>query len=113
MALAAYRHLLRAARTAFEGDTSVLTAASSAARQGFETNRDLPRDSDVAQELVKNAEEVATMLRKNVVQGRLNGDGRYELRIHDEIERGDNESIKQARETLGAGAGKGKGCCSA
>ncbi|KAH8154734.1 uncharacterized protein LAJ45_01265 [Morchella importuna] len=110
MALAAYRHLIRAARTAFEGDTFVLTAAKTEARRGFEANRALPRDSDDTRSLVSNAEEVATMLKRNVVQGRLNGDGRYELRIHDGIERGDNESIKQARGTLGAG---GKGCCSA
>lgn len=37
-------------------------------------------------------------------------DGWIELRIHDEIERGDNESIKMPGSTLG-GAGPGK-CCS-
>ncbi|KAI5837154.1 hypothetical protein DFP73DRAFT_487746 [Morchella snyderi] len=111
MALAAYRHLLRAARTAFQGDTFVLTAASAEARRGFEANRALPRHSAETQALVNNAEDVATLLRRNVVQGKLNGDGRYELRIHDEIERGDNESIKQARGTQGAKGGKG--CCSA
>lgn len=103
MALAAYRNLLRAARTAFQGyyphgrgeekkkvviaktspwrtgDKYVLGAAFCEARRGFEVNRELSAESKEAQELVKQCYEVATVLRTNVVQGKLNDDGRYRM----------------------------------
>ncbi|KAL0638338.1 Mitochondrial zinc maintenance protein 1, mitochondrial [Maublancomyces gigas] len=111
MALAAYRGLLRAARTAFQGDNYVLNAALTEARRGFEVNRDLDIAGQETQVLIKNAQEVAKMLRTNVVQGKLNDSGRYKLRIHDGIERGDNESTKIPKSTFGGGTGT-DGCCS-
>jgi len=68
MALAAYRSLIRSAKLAFHSDTTVLTAAILESRKGFETNRSAA--ADAAQELIKNAHEIADVLRKNVVQGR-------------------------------------------
>lgn len=95
MALAAYRQLLRAARVAFEGeslapgfephpgaqailanlvlctgDTRVLTAARQQIRQGFRDKAALSPSDPGAEAAVKEAEELATFLRTNVVQGR-------------------------------------------
>ncbi|RYC65578.1 hypothetical protein CHU98_g631 [Xylaria longipes] len=120
-ALPAYRNLLRAARVAFQGDGTMLTAARSSIRQGFRANAALEPTSPEFPAAVKHAEEVATILRQNVVQGKRDGDRyspcppkspsiprtdrRIELRIHEETERGDNDTIK----TASSGGGK---CCS-
>ncbi|KAM0519108.1 hypothetical protein ACHAPE_004105 [Trichoderma viride] len=67
MSLAAYRHLLRSARIAFSGDVHVLSAAQNQIRQTFLENRSL--DSSGIQAAIRQAEDVATILRENVVQG--------------------------------------------
>ncbi|EHK22780.1 uncharacterized protein TRIVIDRAFT_78785 [Trichoderma virens Gv29-8] len=108
MSLAAYRNLLRAARIAFQGDVHVLTAAQNQIRQGFQENRALDSSSGI-QAAIRHAEDVATILRQNIVQGQKiesNGDEHtYKLRIHEHTERGDNDSI------LTAGKGKSGGGC--
>jgi len=148
MALAAYRHVLRSTRIAFQGtlshkagvehstlthaagDSRILSAARIEARSKFDSNRSLSPDSPGK---ISEAEEVAIILRRNIVQGQqVKGTGgrdqKYrmysttsmclvipalrwkwsgrtwtimlmhwvcaDLRIHEEIERGDNESIK-------------------
>jgi len=108
MALAAYRHILRSTRIAFQGDIPTLTAARRAARDGFEQNRDLPPEEK--SKSIQYAEDVAKVLRENLVQGKaVEGDeSRYKLRIHEHIERGDNESIKTAGKNTLAGVK----CCS-
>ncbi|KAI0190839.1 hypothetical protein F4808DRAFT_444243 [Astrocystis sublimbata] len=108
-ALPAYRNLLRAARLAFQGDNTMLTAARSSIREGFRANASLAPSSPEYPEAVKHAEEVATILRQNVVQGKKSGD-RYKLRIHEETERGDNDTVKLAGSGTSLGGGK---CCSA
>ncbi|KAI1114101.1 hypothetical protein F5Y14DRAFT_190834 [Nemania sp. NC0429] len=110
-ALPAYRNLLRAARIAFQGDVAMLTAARSSIREGFRANAALEPTSPEFPAAVKHAEEVATILRQNVVQGKREGDGDlYKLRIHEETERGDNDSVKFAGTTLSTGGGNK--CCS-
>lgn len=130
MALAAYRHLLRATRIAFQGiypsnnstgyqnartnlthagDIPTFQAARSAARDSFAQNRQLQRPESSAS--IQHAEDVAKILREQVIQGKaVEGDkDRFKLRIHEHIERGDNESIKVAgKESLA-----GQQCCSA
>ncbi|KAH8907380.1 mitochondrial zinc maintenance protein 1, mitochondrial [Coniochaeta sp. PMI_546] len=108
MALVAYRNLLRAARIAFDGDTRVLTAAREQIQQGFRDMRSLPASDPAVQAAVQHAQEVASFLRSNVVQGQKEGDV-YKLRIHDEIERGDNDTIKIGGKTVKIEGGK---CCS-
>ncbi|TRX96411.1 hypothetical protein FHL15_002683 [Xylaria flabelliformis] len=73
-ALPAYRNLLRAARLAFQGDSTMLTAARSSIREGFRVNAALEPSSPEFPAAVKHAEEVATILRQNVVQGKKDGD---------------------------------------
>lgn len=146
MALAAYRNLLRSTRIAFQGlsflplvfaswkipypnninsgDATLLHAARSEARNHFRKNASLQANDPVLAAAVKHAEEVAQILRQNVVQGKkMEGeDDRYsmflrlvnrlslgklrrsscqtlicarvELRIHEHTERGDNDSVK-------------------
>ncbi|KAI6775053.1 hypothetical protein HG530_001811 [Fusarium avenaceum] len=105
-ALNAYRHLMRAARIAFQGDAPILSAAQLQIRNEFRQKASI--DASTAPAAIKHAEDVAKVLRQNVIQGQKleDDDNTYKLRIHEDIERGDNESIK----TAGKGMAQG-GCC--
>lgn len=95
-ARSAYRQLLRATRVAFRDDIRVLIASRKEARRNFDAHRRLAVDTPMQ---INHAIEVANLLRHNLVQGvREQGDedAKWELRIHEEIERGDNDSIKVA-----------------
>ncbi|TQN70940.1 Mitochondrial zinc maintenance protein 1 [Colletotrichum shisoi] len=106
MSLSAYRHLWRAARIAFQGDDRVLAAAQHQIRQGFRDQATLaPTDSTYIQAIQK-AEDIAKILRENVVQGKQDESRVYKLRIHENTERGDNDSIKIA----GSGKATMGGC---
>lgn len=93
MALAAYRNLLRSTRIAFQGesliflptadfprvcnsclttlgDLPLLTAARKQARTAFSQNATLPPTDPASIAAVAHAEEVAKILRENVVQGK-------------------------------------------
>jgi len=95
MALAAYRHLLRATRIAFQGDYHLLHAARSQARTGFDSLSSLDPSSDEAQKGIQHAEGVAEILKHNIVQGKqLDGSDVLQLRIHKDTERGDNDTVK-------------------
>ena len=76
----AYRHLLRATRIAFVNDTRVLLSARQEARKQFRSNAHLGAGSEEATGRVKHAEEVAEILRRNVVQGVLKEGGMGENR---------------------------------
>ncbi|KAF5539932.1 mitochondrial zinc maintenance 1 mitochondrial [Fusarium napiforme] len=135
--LNAYRHLMRAARIAFQGtspfwkrtlkaagflfkaspmcytdyqftagDATILSAAQLQIRHEFRLKAKV--DAADAAAAINHAEEVAKVLRQNVVQGQRTEEGKdtFKLRIHKDIERGDNESIK----TAGKGT-VGGGCC--
>ncbi|KAL1650234.1 Mitochondrial zinc maintenance protein 1, mitochondrial [Diplodia intermedia] len=110
MALAAYRNILRATRLAFQGDVGVLSAARMKARDDFDASRTLDPNGEDAKKALAHANDVAKILRENVVQGQVNDDGRYKLRIHEHTERGDNETIKQSK---GKNTLSGVKCCSA
>ncbi|KAJ5101383.1 Mitochondrial zinc maintenance protein 1 [Penicillium alfredii] len=93
-AKSAYRQLLRATRVAFRDDYRVMLAARQEARRNFDSNKRVGIDTGLQ---INHAIEVANILRHNLVQGTRetgNDASRWELRIHDEIERGDNDSIK-------------------
>ncbi|KAF9869283.1 hypothetical protein CkaCkLH20_13244 [Colletotrichum karsti] len=106
MSVAAYRNLWRAARIAFKGDDRTLTAAHQQIRQGFREQAALaPTDPSVAPAIQK-AEDIAKILRENVVQGKQDKSRVYKLRIHEDIERGDNDSVK----TAGSGKATMGGC---
>ncbi|KAK2593555.1 Mitochondrial zinc maintenance protein 1, mitochondrial [Conoideocrella luteorostrata] len=109
MALAAYRNLMRAARIAFQGDAPVLAAAKQQIRHEFRQKSSMSSSDSATKEAIQHAQEVAKFLRANVVQGKkLDGeDNMYRLRIHEDTERGDNDTIKMA----GQGTIGGEGCC--
>ncbi|KAK8191244.1 mitochondrial zinc maintenance protein 1, mitochondrial [Phyllosticta capitalensis] len=109
-ATAAYRNLLRSIRIAFEGDVAVMNAARFEARNNFEANRSLSEDSKDLEKSIAKANDVAKFLKENLVQGQVKDDGKYQLRIHEHTERGDNESIKQPQGTRNTLAGAK--CCS-
>ncbi|KAL6718274.1 Mitochondrial zinc maintenance protein 1, mitochondrial [Lecanora helva] len=69
MALAAYRHVLQSFRIAFRDDARMLSAARVEARFKFESSRSLDSDSLEVKNKVAEAEEVARILRQNLVQG--------------------------------------------
>ncbi|KAL3418938.1 hypothetical protein PVAG01_09158 [Phlyctema vagabunda] len=94
MSLQAYRHVLRSARIAFHGDLPLLTAARQEARNGFRKNAALSPDDPALATAIAHAEEVAQILKQNVVQGKNLGDNKYKLNIHEHTERGDNDTIK-------------------
>ena len=52
-----------------QGDTRILSAALVTARSNFDSQRSLPAGSEEARKVVEHAEEVARVLRANVVQG--------------------------------------------
>lgn len=95
-AIQAYRNLLRAARIAFEGtkqfqnksscilcpltplfvsgDVRMLDAAKQSIRQGFRDKASLPPSDPSIAPAIQHAEEVASFLKANLVQGRREGD---------------------------------------
>lgn len=77
MALQAYRSLLRATRLTFQGDERLLTNARDQIRAGFREKAALSPSDPAVAPAVQHAQQVAAMLRENVVQGRNEGDGRY------------------------------------
>ncbi|GAA5911014.1 Mzm1p [Sporobolomyces salmoneus] len=126
-AASAYRALLRAQRFTFKGDDLALRAAhlqtrvlfnrfipsaSSATQSPFSpttANSTIaklpelkPREEELTEEKInehiEGAFEIATYLRRNVVQGRRTEEGNYALRITEETERGDNETIRQPKD---------------
>ncbi|KAJ5885388.1 Mitochondrial zinc maintenance protein 1 [Penicillium taxi] len=93
-ALSAYRQVLRSTRIAFHNDHRVFLAARQEARRNFDENRRVGIDNGMQ---INHAIEVANILRHNIVQGAReaeNETAKWELNIHDQIERGDNDSIK-------------------
>lgn len=77
------------------GDTRILTAARAEAGTRFRTDRILDPTSPEAGQKILEAEQVALILRKNVVQGQK-ADGKeeeqkYRIRIHEETEKHDND----------------------
>lgn len=108
MALVAYRNIMRAAKIAFQGDLPILSAAQVQIRSEFRQKASLDPSDESIPAAIAHAEEVAKVLRENIVQGKQmeEKDNTYKLRIHKDTERGDNESIKMA----GSGSIGGGGC---
>ncbi|KAK4058648.1 hypothetical protein OIO90_000092 [Microbotryomycetes sp. JL221] len=118
-AASAYRAMLRAQRVTFKGDefalqrayeqtrilfnkftpsaqatSSVAASRSDSAFAPGPTPMDRALTSQEIDEHIQTAFEIAQYLRKNVVQGVRNDEGNYALRITEDTERGDNDTIK-------------------
>lgn len=90
----------------------LLQAAQQQARNAFRSNAYLASNDPAAISAIEHAESVAKILRENVVQGKHVGDNKYseftrrtawfisllshtaELRIREDTERGDNDTVK-------------------
>ncbi|UQC82933.1 uncharacterized protein CLUP02_08423 [Colletotrichum lupini] len=116
MSLPAYRHLWRAARIAFKGLdfsglfeylllTFLLSQAMTESSQQHNSRYGKPTDPSYSSAIQK-AEDIAKILRENVVQGKQDDSRVFKLRIHEDTERGDNDSIKMA----GGGSATMGGC---
>ncbi|KAK7467075.1 hypothetical protein VKT23_004136 [Stygiomarasmius scandens] len=97
---AAYRNLYRAASFTFLGDKPVLTAFRQKMRQDALA---LPPEPTAMTGYIQHTNDIATFLRRNVVQGSLtpqdSSDSRevWHLRIHGQTELGSNDSIKNPK----------------
>ena len=111
----------------------MLDSARQQIRQGFREKASLPASDPSIAPALQHAEEVASFLKTNLVQGKREEGGKYseslspgvttppsedsvadptrrpELRIHEHTERGDNDSIKLGNKNASAGGVK---CCS-
>lgn len=91
------------------GDIAILNSARQQARQGFEKGRSLEPASAEATTAIQHAQGVAEVLLHNIVQGRqVDGEqDKYKLEIHEQTEKGDNDTVKNPR----APGGKVKVIC--
>ncbi|KAL1872827.1 Mitochondrial zinc maintenance protein 1, mitochondrial [Paecilomyces lecythidis] len=86
----------------------MLYAARAEARRRFDEHRRTGVDTPMH---IQTAIETANILRHNLVQGVRDADkedAQWRLRIHEDIERGDNDTIK----TAGGKSVKVEKCCS-
>ncbi|KAL1925237.1 uncharacterized protein VTP21DRAFT_120 [Calcarisporiella thermophila] len=87
---------MKTARSTFEGDTFVYSAARERIRLEFSKYKN-ESDPEVIKKHIQAAEEAATILRRNVVQAvkRDNQSEIYRLRLNkDQHELGDNKTIR-------------------
>ncbi|KAJ8078713.1 hypothetical protein PM082_012996 [Marasmius tenuissimus] len=124
-ARSAYRILYRASSSTFSGDEPVLKAFRSKMRQDALAARN-ETDPVAYQQYADQARDIATFLRRNVVQAtRINdlnsADGEQLWKVHltEHTELGDNESIRNppkmesSRNSRRRGKGAVTTCCSA
>ncbi|KAG2157405.1 RF-1 domain-containing protein [Suillus clintonianus] len=98
-ARSAYRDLLRASASTFHGDEPVQRAFRYKMRkETLYLDSSMQHDMKLVQDKIQLARELATMLRRNVVQAHRtraqDGDDVWNLRFTKDTELGENESIK-------------------
>ncbi|KAG1906014.1 RF-1 domain-containing protein [Suillus fuscotomentosus] len=98
-ARSAYRDLLRASASTFHGDEPIQRAFRRNMRtEALYLDNSAQYDVKLVEEKIRLACELATMLRRNVVQARRtqtqDGDDAWKLRFTKDTELGENESIK-------------------
>ncbi|KAG0250250.1 hypothetical protein DFQ27_009494 [Actinomortierella ambigua] len=117
-ALNAYKDLLKAQRVAFRGDVATLSAAREKTYQEFNMRRNETNEKTIEEQL-HLANQVTSLLRHNLVQGVQKKDRKdlYELKIREETELGDNETLREAsklrrlkNQAAGGGGGGHAGC---
>lgn len=113
-ARSAYRNLYRASASTFAGDNEILLAF----RQKMRTDalqHEGQVNSKAYEESTKLGNEVAAILRRNIVQAQLVASGtddRWKIRITEHTELGDNDSIKDPPPMPIRGKGRRIKCCS-
>ncbi|ORX63064.1 hypothetical protein DM01DRAFT_1314804 [Hesseltinella vesiculosa] len=95
-AISAYRNLLKTQKQVFGNDLAAVEAARKETYARFMQNKN-EANTDVLEEKLALANQVATLLRRNVVQAEsADGGELYKLHITKDTELGDNDSIKKA-----------------
>lgn len=97
-ALSGYRRLLRTAKKVFDQDHYAISQAKIKLREEFLKNAHVENEKELT-ELYKGIDEVDEMLRFNIVQGKLNERGNYEMKISEE-----NQVAVEASQDLLGGA---------
>ncbi|KAI9017861.1 hypothetical protein BC832DRAFT_545860 [Gaertneriomyces semiglobifer] len=94
--LGAYRELLKAQRTTFAGDSLQLKNAKTFTRSKFLEQKDVTDPAEL-EKLVKVAQQSATIVRRNIVQGvkKTQEDDTYVLKLDENKEINSNDTIKQ------------------
>ena len=96
-AVGLYKRLLRTSRKTFDGDAVAIAAARDETRRRF---KEAAKETDATKidEGLKMGDEIVSVLRQNVVQGKWRQEREaYELRMTKDTELGNNDSIKEAR----------------
>ncbi|CAO3610707.1 unnamed protein product [Cunninghamella blakesleeana] len=112
-AISAYRNLLKTQKQVFGSDTKAIIAAKKETYARFMQNKD-ETNTDVLEEKLNLANQVASLLKKNVIQAESNDGSNFKLNITEDTELGDNDSIKKAKGSHRKGKGKRKAvssCC--
>ena len=83
--------MLRYSNPSVTGDIRLLTAARAEAGNKFRTDRTLDPFSPEAEQKILEAEQVAVILRQNIVQGQQSEakgeEQKYKIRIHEDTEK--------------------------
>ncbi|ETV98319.1 hypothetical protein H310_09019 [Aphanomyces invadans] len=80
--LGGYRRLLRASQQTFGADKRAVVEARKAVRAAFLENRDV-HDTQALSALIKGIDEAEAMLLYNIVQGKANEKGTFEVKLTD------------------------------
>ncbi|KAG2188146.1 hypothetical protein INT44_000897 [Umbelopsis vinacea] len=103
VALGAYRNLLKAQKQTFGADLVALNAARAKTYVEFNNSKN-ETDPAVVDEKIKLANQVASILKSNIVQGVRKEEETdtdiYKLKFHPGIELGDNDSIRNSKGSL-------------
>ncbi|KAI8970376.1 hypothetical protein BDF20DRAFT_803628, partial [Mycotypha africana] len=94
--LHAYRNLLKTQKEVFCADTKAIQAAKKETHARFMQFKD-ETNTDVLEEKLKLAGQVATLLKRNVIQAVEKDENLFKLRITKDTELGDNDSIKNSK----------------
>ena len=78
--LAAYRRLLRSSSSVFGGDDYALVQARNEIRKNFEEHR-FESDESKREALFRDVEDVVDLLKNNVLQGKQNERGNFEVKL--------------------------------
>ncbi|KAI9202150.1 uncharacterized protein BJ171DRAFT_515031 [Polychytrium aggregatum] len=110
--LASYKELLRAQQVTFAGDLPQLRASRVHTRNEYIKNKDVA-DAAQLEQMIKVAQQAATIIRKNIVQGVKSSESeKFQIRIHEDTEINSNDTIfKHKREKMAKEGAAAPGCC--
>ncbi|XP_038058071.1 complex III assembly factor LYRM7-like isoform X2 [Patiria miniata] len=94
--LALFKSLHRTRQSVFQGDELALNAARERINEEFAKNKH-ETDPDEIQQLIKVGEDVAVLMKKNIVQAKLNEAGRYQVRLTEDTLREDNAPLPRGK----------------